>query len=71
MKLPGAKEVKFEAGKKPGTQKVILVAAKEGITKEEAVKSLGKKANRYVVKAWTDPSAAAEETEKADEAEES
>ena len=58
MTLPGAKDVKIEAGKKPATQKVTLVADKGGITKDEAVKSLGTKASRFVVKKWADPTAA-------------
>ena len=61
MKLPGTKEVKFAAGKKPQTQQVTVISEKEGVTKEDAVKSLGKKATRYVVTAWTSPSAKDEE----------
>jgi hypothetical protein len=57
MKLPGAKEVKFAVGKKPNTQQITFVSEKEGVTKEEAVKSLGKRATRFVVTAWTDPNA--------------
>ena len=63
MKLPGAKEVKFAAGKKPQTQQITFVSESEGITKEDAVKSLGKKATRYVVTAWTDPKATKPEGE--------
>ena len=55
MKLPGAKEVKIAAGEKAGTQKVTVVSDTEGITKEDAVKALGKKSTRFVVTAWTDP----------------
>lgn len=56
MSLPGVKEVKIEAGDKPKTQKVTVVGEKEGITKEEAVKSLGNKAKRFVVVTWTETS---------------
>ncbi len=55
MKLPGVKEVKIEAGDTPSTQKVTVVGEKEGITKEEAVKSLGTKATKFVVETWTAP----------------
>lgn len=54
MSLPGVKEVKIEAGDTPKTQKVTVVGEKSGITKEEAVKSLGKKAERFVVVTWTE-----------------
>ena len=67
MKLPGATEVKIEAGDKPGTQKVTLVSKEPGVTKEAAVKSLGKQATRYVVVTWTDPTAPTDEADEADE----
>jgi hypothetical protein len=56
MSLPGVKDVKIEAGDKAGTQKVTVTGEKTGITKEDAVKSLGSKAKRFVVKTWTAPS---------------
>ena len=55
MKLPGVTDVKIEAGDTPVTQKVTVTTDKEGITKEDAVKSLGAKAKRFVVKTWTAP----------------
>jgi hypothetical protein len=55
MSLPGVKDVKIEAGAKAGTQKVTVTGAKTGITKDAAVKSLGTKAKRFVVKTWTAP----------------
>ncbi len=74
MKIPGVKEVKFKAADPPkdanapkvaGARKVIVVTEKEGVTKDDAVKALGKKAKRYVVKSWTDPTA--KKTEEAKE----
>ena len=70
MKLPGAKEVKFTVGKKPNTRKVTFVSEKEGITKEEAVKSLGKRATKFVVTSWTDPNAPKPEGEGEESADE-
>jgi hypothetical protein len=55
MKLPGVTDVKIEAGDKPSTQKVTVTSDKTGITKDEAVKSLGDKAKKFVVKTWTAP----------------
>ena len=56
MSLPGVKEVKIEDGDKPKTQKITVIGEKTGITKEDAVKSLGKKAKRYVVVTWEESS---------------
>jgi|TARA_B110000438_G_scaffold278387_1_gene301889 hypothetical protein len=56
MKLPGVTAVKIEAGAKPKTQKVTVTTDKAGITKEAAVKSLGKAAKKFVVKTWAEPS---------------
>jgi hypothetical protein len=56
MKLPGVTAVKIVAGAKPKTQKVIVTSDKTGITKDAAVKSLGKTAKKFVVKTWTEPS---------------
>jgi hypothetical protein len=44
--------VEIEAGDEAGTQKVTVVTNKDGITKEDAIKSLGDKASRYVVHTW-------------------
>lgn len=56
MKLPGVTAVKIEAGDKPKTQKVTVTTDKTGITKDEAVKTLGKNSTKFVVKTWTEPS---------------
>lgn len=56
MKLPGVTAVKIEAGDTPKTQKVTVTSDKSGITKDDAVKSLGSKAKKFVVKTWTEPS---------------
>lgn len=64
MKLPGVTEVKIEPGDTPTTQKVTVVTDKTGITKDEAVKSLGKSATRFVVKTWTEPAAKKDESKK-------
>ena len=55
MKLPGVTEVKIEAGDKPKTKKVTVVSSESGITKEDAVKSLGNKAKRFKVESWAAP----------------
>ena len=66
MKIPGVKQVSFKAADPPkdanapkvrGARKVIVATEKQGLTKDDAVKALGKKATRYVVKSWTDPTA--------------
>ena len=57
MKLPGVTEVKIEAGEKPKTQKVTVISSKTGITKEDAIASLGKKASRFKVVTWSSPTA--------------
>ena len=68
-KLDDAALKKIEAGDKPGTQKVTLVSKEPGVTKEAAVKSLGKQATRYVVVTWTDPTAPADEADEEKEEE--
>ncbi len=46
--------MKIELGDEPGTQKVTVVTdGSAQITKEEAINSLGSKANRYVVVEWS------------------
>ena len=40
------------AGDKPRTQKVKVTTTNAKLTKEDAIKSLGKKAQRYVVHTW-------------------
>lgn len=57
-KLAGVTDVKLGTGAKKGAQKVIVTSTTSGITKEQAVKALGKKAKTYVVTAWTEPAAA-------------
>jgi hypothetical protein len=49
--------VKFAAGAKAGTQKITVVSTDKGISKDDAVKALGKKSKTYVVKTWTEPAA--------------
>lgn len=44
--------MKIAAGDKPGTQKVTVMSTSTALTKEAAVKSLGDKAKRYVVKTF-------------------
>jgi copper chaperone CopZ len=56
MKLPGVTEVKFTAGSKPKTKKVTVLSAQGGITKEDAVKALGK-TTKFVVVTWSEGSA--------------
>ena len=43
--------VKIQRGEKKGTQ-LVLVEGNKGITKEQAIKSLGKNAKKFVVKDW-------------------
>jgi hypothetical protein len=51
--LPGFKSVLIENGEKAGTQKVTVVTdGSAEITKEQAVASLGDKADRFVVETW-------------------
>ncbi|NNC88042.1 MAG: hypothetical protein HKN82_06220 [Akkermansiaceae bacterium] len=52
MKLPNVTSVEIKPGKKEGTQLAIVKSSEKGITKEQAVKSLGDKAERFVVKTW-------------------
>ena len=69
MKITGVTQVQFKAadppkeGAKParGARKVIVTSDKSGLTKDDAVKALGKKAKRYVVTSWTDPTAKEEQ----------
>lgn len=56
--------VEIKAGKKAGTQLVIVKGTKTGLTKEQAVKSLGDKASRFVVKAWKEGGEDDEEEDK-------
>ena len=49
--------MKIEKGDKAGTQKVTF-KGKPGITKDQAVKSLGSKASRFVVKELKEESGA-------------
>lgn len=42
----------IEKGKKPGTQKVLVHSSSDKLNKKGAIKSLGKKASRYVVKTF-------------------
>jgi copper chaperone CopZ len=51
-KLDGVQSVEFAAGEKEGTQVVTVKSSKSGLTKEQAVKALGKSATQYVVKDW-------------------
>lgn len=44
------KDIKIEKGSKPNTQKVTFKSTNADITKEKAIKSLGSKSSRYVVK---------------------
>lgn len=69
MTIPGVKGIRFEAADPPtdpsapkpsGARKVIVVSD-ETLTQDDAVKSLGKKATRYVVTGWTDPEPGAAE----------
>lgn len=58
MTIPEVKAVQFEAGDPPGdsgARKVTLFSDQGGLTKDDAVKALGKKATRYVVTSWTAP----------------
>jgi hypothetical protein len=43
-------DIKIEAGDKPGTQKVTFKSTSDKISKQDAIKKLGSKASRYVVK---------------------
>ena len=49
MAADPAKDIKIEAGDKPGTQKVTFKSTKK-ITKKAAVAAIGDKADRFVVK---------------------
>lgn len=42
----------IQLGDKPGTQKVMVLSSSDKLTKKEAIKSLGAKANRYKVKTF-------------------
>ena len=44
------KDIKIEAGDKPGTQKVTFKSTSDKISKEDAIEKLGSKSSRYVVK---------------------
>jgi hypothetical protein len=45
--------VEIAAGDKPGTQKVtVTTSSAKAITKQDAVKSLGEEAAKYVVVSW-------------------
>ena len=50
-KLPGVDKttITIEAGDKAGTQKVTFQSTSDKLKKEDAVKSLGEEAKRYVV----------------------
>lgn len=48
-KLPGGANVKFEAGKKEGTQKVTFTASCDQVCKDKLVTALGDDAKTYVV----------------------
>ena len=52
--LDGVKTVKVVAGKERGTQAVTVIGTKAGLTKDQAIKSLGTKASRFVVKKWNE-----------------
>lgn len=51
-KLEGVSKVQIVPGDKPGTQKVTVTSSSTGLTKEQAVASLGSSASTYVVHAW-------------------
>ena len=60
--MAGFKSIAFAAGEEAGTQKVTVVTdGSEEVTKEQAVKSLGDKAEKFVVQTWTKEGAEAEE----------
>ena len=69
MKISGVTQVQFKAADPPkdgappvrGARKVVVTSDKAGLTKDDAVKALGKKATRYIVKSWADPTATTEE----------
>jgi hypothetical protein len=44
--------VEIAAGDQPGTQMVTVTSTSGNITKEQAVKSLGEQASKYVVVSW-------------------
>jgi hypothetical protein len=44
--------VEIAAGDKPGTQKVTVTSTAGSIKKEDAIKSLGDEAAKYVVVTW-------------------
>lgn len=43
----------MKAGEKAGTQLVVVKGTKEGLTKEQAIASLGDKAKRFKVTTWS------------------
>jgi copper chaperone CopZ len=51
-KLEGVSKVEIAVGDQPGTQKVTVTSTSGSITKDQAVKSLGEEASRYVVVTW-------------------
>jgi hypothetical protein len=57
MSLPKVTSVDIQPGDEAGTQTVIVKSAETGITKDQAVKSLGSKAERFVVKTWAEKNA--------------
>ena len=54
MSLPKVTSVDIQPGDEAGTQLVVVKSGETGITKEQAVKSLGSKAERFVVKTWAE-----------------
>jgi len=52
MSLEGVSNVEVLKGEKAGTQKVIVTSSSSELTKEQAIKSLGDNAKKYVVEKW-------------------
>lgn len=51
-KLKDVSNVQIVRGDKPGTQKVTVTSASPGLTKEQAIATLGDSASTYVVHTW-------------------
>lgn len=51
-RISSVRSVEVTAGPKTGTQVVIVKAASEELTKDQAVKALGDRARRFIVVDW-------------------
>jgi len=51
--LKGYKSIEIENGEEPGTQVVkVITDGSAKVSKDDAVKSLGEKSEKYVVESW-------------------